>query len=169
MKARGTKMENTFGERIQSLRKKRNWTQEEVANKLKVTAQAVSKWEKDVSLPDVQLLSSIAQLFNTSIDYLLGNAQGTIVQVANPEKKDFKKLVFKVLIRSVDGDKVKINLPMALVMLALETGMTPKIDGRDVLKGIDIKAIVDLVEQGVIGRIVEIESNEGDIVEIIVE
>jgi transcriptional regulator with XRE-family HTH domain len=169
MKARGTNMENTFGERIQSLRKKRNWTQEEVANKLKVTAQAVSKWEKDVSLPDVQLLSSIAQLFNTSIDYLLGNAQGTIVEVTSKEKKDFKKLVFKVLIRSVDGDKVKINLPMALVMLALETGMTPKIDGRDVLKGIDIKAIVDLVEQGVIGRIVEIESNEGDIVEIIVE
>jgi hypothetical protein len=58
---------------------------------------------------------------------------------------------------------------MALVLLALETGMTPKIDGRDVLKGIDIKNIVELVEQGVIGRIVEIESNEGDIVEIIVE
>ena len=89
-------MENTFGERIQSFRKKRNRTQEEVANKLNVTAQAVSKWEKDVSLPDVQLLLSIAKLLNTLIDYLLGNTQGSVVEVSKGEKKDIQKLVFKI-------------------------------------------------------------------------
>lgn len=93
---RGTNMENTFGERIQSFRKKRNRTQEEVANKLNVTAQAVSKWEKDVSLPDVQLLLSIAKLLNTLIDYLLGNTQGSVVEVSKGEKKDIQKLVFKI-------------------------------------------------------------------------
>jgi hypothetical protein len=54
-------------------------------------------------------------------------------------------------------------------MLALETGVVPKIDGRDVLKEIDIKKLVELVEQGVIGKLVEIESKDGDIVEIVVE
>jgi transcriptional regulator with XRE-family HTH domain len=162
-------MEQTFGSRLLALRKKKGYTQEEVAVKLNVTAQAVSKWEKDTSMPDVALLSSIAKLFETTTDYLLGIDQGPIVDYRNETKKDIQKLVFRINIKSVQGDKVKVNLPMPLVLLALETGFTPKIDGRDVLKDIDLRKIIELVEQGVIGRIVEIESKEGDIVEIVVE
>ncbi len=88
----------------------------------------------------------------------------------SPEnKRDLNKLVFRINIRSTDGDKVKVNLPLPLVMIALETGFTPKVDGRDVLKDIDFKKIIEMVEQGIIGKIVEIESKEGDIVEIVVE
>jgi transcriptional regulator with XRE-family HTH domain len=162
-------MEHTFGSRLLALRKKKGLTQEDVAVKLNVTAQAVSKWEKDTSMPDVALLASIAKLFETTTDYLLGIDQGPIVDYRNETKKDIQKLVFRINIKSVQGDKVKVNLPMPLVLLALETGFTPKIDGRDVLKDIDLRKIIELVEQGVIGRIVEIESKEGDIVEIVVE
>jgi transcriptional regulator with XRE-family HTH domain len=162
-------MEHTFGSRLLALRKKKGLTQEDVAVKLNVTSQAVSKWEKDTSMPDVALLASIAKLFETTTDYLLGIDQGPIVDYRNETKKDIQKLVFRINIKSVQGDKVKVNLPMPLVLLALETGFTPKIDGRDVLKDIDLRKIIELVEQGVIGRIVEIESKEGDIVEIVVE
>jgi transcriptional regulator with XRE-family HTH domain len=46
-------MKESFGKRLSELRKKKGWTQEELSKKLNVSAQAVSKWEKDVSLPDV--------------------------------------------------------------------------------------------------------------------
>ena len=164
-------MKESFGKRLTELRKKKAWTQEELAKKLNVSAQAVSKWEKDVSLPDVGLLSTIASTFDTSIDYLLGHqATGPVVGVSTTaQKKDLNRLVFKIKVRSNDGDKVNVNLPWPLVKVALDMGITPKVDGKDVLKDIDINKVMSLVEQGVIGKIVEIESKDGDFVEIVVE
>jgi transcriptional regulator with XRE-family HTH domain len=164
-------MKESFGKRLTELRKKKAWTQEELAKKLNVSAQAVSKWEKDVSLPDVGLLSTIASTFDTSIDYLLGHqANGPVVGVSTTaQKKDLNRLVFKIKVRSNDGDKVNVNLPWPLVKVALDMGITPKVDGKDVLKDIDINKVMSLVEQGVIGKIVEIESKDGDFVEIVVE
>ena len=49
-------MQDTFGKRFQELRKKHQYTQEDIANKLNITPQAVSKWENDISAPDITLL-----------------------------------------------------------------------------------------------------------------
>ena len=65
-------MKETFGQRFLKLRKARNLTQEDIAKKLNISAQAVSKWENDVSSPDISLLSDIASIFNITIDELLG-------------------------------------------------------------------------------------------------
>jgi transcriptional regulator with XRE-family HTH domain len=163
-------MKESFGKRLSKLRKKKGWTQDGLAKKLNVSAQAVSKWEKDVSLPDVGLLGSIASTFETSIDYLLGHQPEQVVgMTTSVQKKDLNKLVFKIKVLSSDGDKVNINLPWPLIKVALDMGVTPKVDGKDVLKDIDINKVMALVEQGVIGKIVEIESKDGDFVEIVVE
>ena len=60
----------TLGEKIAEKRRVRGMTQEEVAEKLGVTSQAVSKWENNNSLPDITLLPAIADLFETTIDAL---------------------------------------------------------------------------------------------------
>ncbi|MDE5601250.1 MAG: helix-turn-helix domain-containing protein [Clostridia bacterium] len=60
-----------FGNRLKDLRMKYGLTQEEVADKICVTKQAVSKWENGLSLPDVAALSSLAELYGTTVDYLL--------------------------------------------------------------------------------------------------
>lgn len=60
-----------IGEVIRSCRKNRNLTQEEMARRLGVTAPAVNKWEKNVSLPDITLLAPIARLLETTPDTLL--------------------------------------------------------------------------------------------------
>ena len=60
-----------FGNRLKDLRMKYGLTQEEVADKICVTKQAVSKWENGLSLPDVATLGSLAELYNTTVDYLL--------------------------------------------------------------------------------------------------
>lgn len=61
-----------FCENIKKLRKQRDLTQEGLADLLGVTFQAVSKWERGESYPDITLLPVIADFFDTSIDDLLG-------------------------------------------------------------------------------------------------
>ena len=70
-------MENTqsIGKRIMSLRKAAGMTQEQLAEKLGVTPQAVSKWENEVSCPDISLLPTLAGIFGVSTDSLLGRAE----------------------------------------------------------------------------------------------
>lgn len=59
-----TNNSNTLGKRIMALRKAAGMTQEQVAERLGVSPQAVSKWENDVSCPDVTMIPRIARLFN---------------------------------------------------------------------------------------------------------
>lgn len=61
-----------FGDNIKSLRKKQNLTQESLADLLGVSFQAISKWERGESYPDISLLPVIANFFSVSIDDLLG-------------------------------------------------------------------------------------------------
>ena len=61
-----------FSENIRRLRKERELTQENLADFLGVSFQAVSKWERGESYPDIELLPAIADFFGVSADSLLG-------------------------------------------------------------------------------------------------
>jgi len=63
---------NNIGEFITRKRKELGYTQQNIAESLNISTQAVSKWESGKSLPDIQLLTSIADLLNTSVDTILG-------------------------------------------------------------------------------------------------
>lgn len=65
-------MEETLGKRIVQNRKRLMLTQDQLAEKLGVTAQAVSKWENDQSCPDITMLPKLAEIFGISTDELLG-------------------------------------------------------------------------------------------------
>ena len=62
----------TVGNRIKTLRKNANLTQERLAEILSISPQAVSRWETDVAMPDISLLPPIANLFEVTTDYILG-------------------------------------------------------------------------------------------------
>ena len=61
-----------FADKVVQLRKKSGWSQEELAEKLNVTRQSVSKWEGAQSIPDLEKILQLAQIFGVSTDYLLG-------------------------------------------------------------------------------------------------
>ncbi len=62
---------NTLAQKITDLRKEKHWSQEELADKLQVSRQSVSKWESEQSSPDIDRIIQLAKLFNVSTDYLL--------------------------------------------------------------------------------------------------
>ena len=68
-------MEQTLGKRIMQLRKSKSLTQDQLAEQLGVTAQAVSKWENNQSCPDITLLPKLAEIFGVSTDALLGREE----------------------------------------------------------------------------------------------
>lgn len=65
-------MSITINEQIAALRKRRGISQTELGTALGVSSQAVSKWEKGTSCPDIALLPSIAAYFEVTVDELLG-------------------------------------------------------------------------------------------------
>lgn len=166
-------MNETFGERLARLRRQRNLTQEEIGEQVSVSAQAVSKWENDISYPDVPTLVILADILDVSLDTLLGKEKEekttpSIVPLEN--RKDFNSMMLKIKVFSSNGDRININLPMLIVKMALDMGMSmPEFNGNDILKNVDLQNIITLVEQGVIGEIITITSADGDKVSITVE
>ena len=161
----------TIGQNIAGYRKEKGITQETLAEICSVTPQAVSKWESGQSYPDITLLPAIAALFGVTIDSLLTDnpVQETRI-VAEQERRPIEDMLLRVIVLSNKGDKVKVNMPMPLVKMGLEIGLSmPEVNGMEALKGVDMVKVLSMAEKGVIGKLVEVESAEGDIVEIFVE
>ena len=62
-----------YHERLIELRKKNNYTQEELAGIIGVSRQAISKWESGMANPDIEKLIKLSELYGCSIDYIVGN------------------------------------------------------------------------------------------------
>lgn len=167
-------MEMTLGKRIAALRKEKELKQDALAEALGVSPQAVSKWENDQTCPDISLLPKLAALLGISVDELLSGKKMELMQTAKilppEERKDIKEMMLRIVVDSADGDHVRVNLPMALVQVALDMGMEmPQVSGNAALKNIDLAQILAMVQQGAIGNLVEVESSDGDVVRIFVE
>ena len=165
-------MDMTIGKRIALLRKEKGMTQEDLANAMGVSPQAVSKWENDQTCPDISALPKLSKLLGVTVDELLeGKAETPAVRVLPPEeRKDPKDMLLRITVDSADGDKVRVNLPMALVEVAMEMGMAmPQINGNEALKGVDLKKVLEMVRLGCVGNLVEVDSADGDKVRIFVE
>lgn len=163
---------DTIGKRISEYRKKKNLKQDELAEMLGVSPQAVSKWENDLSCPDISLLPELSRILGASIDEIVqGKKEEPLVSILpEEERKDINKLMLRIVVDSEEGDRVRVNLPMALVKVAIETGVSmPQINGSEALKNIDFAQIFTLVENGAIGNLVEVDSADGDTVRIFVE
>ena len=167
-------MNTTLGKRIAALRREKGLKQDELAEKLGVSAQAVSKWENDQTCPDISLLPLLAKTLGVTVDELLSGKQESApaVQIvpAN-ERKDIKDMVLRIVISSAENDNVRVNIPLSLVKVGVDAGlnMSQITSGNEALKNIDLGKILELVEQGVIGNLVEVESAEGDTVRVFVE
>ena len=102
-----------IGERIMALRKEKSISQTELAKRLNVSRQAVSKWEQGVSSPDTERLILLAEILGTEVEYL---ATGThpepgsvVLNIVETVERVEEKIVGKEVIRHVRRKPVKKN------------------------------------------------------------
>ncbi len=88
-------MTQTFGSRISALRKEKGMTQSALAEKMGVTDKAVSKWERDLSFPDVGSLPKLAQIFELTVDELLQGTPVPKAETAGENAGDLVRLILK--------------------------------------------------------------------------
>ena len=89
---------NTLSEKIAELRKAAPMTQEEFAERLGVSPQAVSRWENSITMPDILLLPLIAEVFNVTIDDLFSESK---VSSKTISFKDMPKATYKAVLRTL--------------------------------------------------------------------
>lgn len=82
----------SFGDNLVNLRKQKGWSQDELADNLNLSRQAVSKWENDLSMPDVDNVKKISKVFSVGIDDLLNNDvpkdKAVSLDINKQDKKD---------------------------------------------------------------------------------
>jgi len=112
------------------LRNIHGYSQEEVANKLNVSRQAYSKWEKGTSLPDIENCANIASLYNVSIDSLLKTEKSDGIGIIPPAPKG--KNIWGTVIVNDRGqivipkgarEKFKLSSGQSLVVLSDDEGI----------------------------------------------
>lgn len=163
-------MSESLGKKISELRKEKSLTQEGLAEALGISPQAVSKWENDLSCPDIMLLPALASLFDVSIDELFGKKQKETVLLPPDSRKNPDELLLRIRIHSKKGDKVKVQIPLPLFKMSVSMGLgIPQISGNDILKELDLEKILALIDNGFYGKLVEMESAEGATIEVAVE
>lgn len=77
------------GEYIRALRKNKGWTQMQLAEQLHISDKAVSKWERGISFPDIELMEELAQVFQVDVaDIIRGEEAGRAEHTVNELVKD---------------------------------------------------------------------------------
>ena len=100
----------TFGNMIATLRKEKGMTQVELAEQMGVTDKAVSKWERDLSFPDISSIPRLAEIFNMTVDEL--------IQVKSNEKvKEKNNKISEIVNLTLKG--VGVAMGIAVVILSL--------------------------------------------------
>ena len=100
-----------FGEKLQELRKKKDMTQEELAEALYVSRTAISKWESGRGYPSIDSLKEISRFFSVSIDELLSAEK--MVSIAEKENKENIQYICNMLLGTVD------LMALALIILPI--------------------------------------------------
>lgn len=156
-----------FGGKISELRRRKDWTQDELAQRVGVSAQAVSKWETGQSMPDIALLSPLADAFGVSVDALLN---GTISEVVRAEEVTVRQRATQLVMRVVDPAEegpVTIKLPLGVVRFAAKFGSAlPGVNNR---YAIDTSEVMNLIEHDLVGEVLQINAGGGATVTITLE
>ena len=138
----------TFAKKLKAIRKQSGLSQEQLAEKLGVSRQAVTKWESETGIPDIENIMSISSLFDISIDELLSNEainhknseylyeSVTEYDIDEPKRYDMKFGGAKKLVLSgYNGEKVRVRLA-SNTLSSIQQDFKIKID--DIKKRIDV-------------------------------
>ena len=93
--------QNEIGKFILQLRNEKGWTQEELANMIPITRQAVSRWEQGKSIPDSSTLIILSEIFDVSINELLGGRRISKKEIV----KESEKIALDIIDKNISFQK----------------------------------------------------------------
>ncbi len=92
------KLYDNFAKNVSTLRSEKKMTQSELASKLNYSDKSVSKWERGESVPPIETLKAIADLFGVTIDYLISdNGNGNLDKTYTPKENSKNKIIITLL------------------------------------------------------------------------
>ncbi len=115
-------MEKSIGERLKECRIKRQWSQQELAELLHVTRQAVSNWERNKTLPDVYMVKEIASVFDLTLDEFMENTrQAEVTMPKLPGRllaASFAVILFYFILGGITG-RIMVELVAGMVIISV--------------------------------------------------
>lgn len=120
----------TLGEKLQKLRKDQKMSQEELASKITVSRQSVSKWELNEALPDTENIIQLSKVLGVSIDYLLNNEIENIEEtpilkeITKKVKKEYNNLwtivtVISIILAIIIGRVMNVTTTVVLIIASI--------------------------------------------------
>lgn len=107
----------TTGEKIRQLRKKENMSQEQLANLLGLSRQAISRWETEDAIPETAVIIELSKLFSVTTDYLLKEESVYIPQQKEGKTNPQSKAYNTNLIIGITG--ISVALITTIIVLAI--------------------------------------------------
>lgn len=163
-----------IGAIVAEARRQRGWTQEELAARLGVSAQAVSKWETDQSMPDVGMLRPLAEALECTVDDLLagdpavlGRAQNVLAGTRDPSTQHAATRVVVRVEHPAEEAPTVITVPTGLIRFGVR--LWDSIPALANATAIDMEALMDHISRGLVGEIMRVETGEGGTVIISLE
>lgn len=149
----------TIGQNISYFRKQKKMTQEELAEKMSVTAQAVSKWECDTSYPDITAIQTLSKVLGVGATELLEGPQSPVTINDAPQEVIDRRIV-RIEVQTGET-KVITRFPVPVVKKAMENGTLEKLVGEDALS--QVSGILDMIDSGITGHLVDVNNPDAQV------
>ena len=155
----------TIGSNIAYFRKKAGFTQEELSEIMNITSQAISKWENDLSYPDLANAQKLACVLKVSMEELLnGDTKHPVATNADAEQIARRILVIHVQTAPNESYGTKatsstVCIPVSVLLNAFENGTLHELLGEDIT-GSQAEMIINIIKQGVTGTIIDQQTQD---------
>lgn len=150
---------NTIGQNIAYFRKQKNMTQEELAEKMSVTAQAISKWECDTSYPDIITVQALSKTLGVSVTELLEGIS-TLPQFKDAPQEIIDRRIVRIEVQT-KGTKIVTRFPVPAMKKAIENGTLEGLLDDDFE---EVVSILGMIDEGMTGRLVDVNTPDTQVV-----
>ncbi len=160
-------MKEHIGQHIAYYRKKTGMTQEQLAEKMEVTAQAVSKWENGLTCPDLDSVAKLADFLGVTVEQLIrGDAAVPAVQVVETPQVGRRVLCIQVQAKASVAANVTVRFPVELIFKAYEAGNLDSLVGDEAPL---VEQVMEMIRQGTVGSLVDVDTEQATVKVEVVE
>lgn len=165
----------TLGQKLKEIRKRFGLSQEQLAEIINVSRQAITKWENDKGMPDISNLQELSKVFGITVDYLLNNDNGlpalSLIKKIDKEKYKNKLSMYDEVLREYYNESYEIfvlsrNKKLTIPELLIDTFIVPEIGPVTTADGLSDLSPYYLVKKDNLKLLVNIHNWTLEVIEL---